>query len=321
MPGCLAPGTRDPASDTGTAGEAVGSYARWGGAVASDFIRLATTAANESAAVEHPYLTALRNGDLPDLKRALKDFALQYGLYSARFPDYVAAVAAVVDRDEHRQVLLSNLAEELAEEAAEASGEPHDEALSPELADAAAGQPHALLYRRFQEALGVVSSASSASSQNGVTATPLVGPPFGPPVGPGVDPGLAWSEQFLDLCKADAYAGIGAIGLGTELIVPRIYRQILDGLMAHTDLTMAQRVFFHLHAACDERHAEQLLSITAELATDGEACERIGSGMREALDLRARFWDRMMARAYSLRSDDSPRHDERLPGVGYRDSL
>jgi len=277
----------------------------------------------------HPYLTALREGNLPDPGRALKDFALQYGHYSARFPDYVSAVAAVVDRDEHRRILLANLAEELAEELDGEQGERHDEGLPPELASAVAGQPHSLLYRRFQEALGVfdVSSGKGATS----TANPSDGPA----------PGLAWSEGFLTLCKADAYVGLGAIGLGTELIVPSIYRQILAGLIAHTDLTMAERVFFHLHGECDERHAEQLLSITAELATDREACERIESGMRGALELRVAFWDRMLARACSFgtaelravgpraevlcpedapRTEDSPRH-QRSPGVGYRDSL
>lgn len=233
----------------------------------------------------------MSKGDFPDFERALEDFAFQYGLYSARFIDYVSAVIERLGDESHRQILLANLDEE--------KGGTHDVELPADVLASVVGQPHTRLYRRFQEALGVASDAREGTTRC---------------------PGRLWSQQFSRLCETTELAAIGAIGIGTELIVPRIFSQILEGLRAHSDLTMSERVFFELHSECDEQHGAALVGITEDLARDRSACEEIAEGMERALDMRAAFWDAMWERARSLPDTDFPSAGE-LAAVGYTEDL
>ena len=213
----------------------------------------------------------MREGDFPNVHLAFQDFAFQYGLYSAGFAKYLSAVIRNVRDDGLRQILLSNLAEE--------QGDTHDIDLPPDVLASIDGQPHTRLYSRFQAALGV-----DAGSRE---ATPDC-------------PGHVWSRKFLQLCETNECVGVGAIGVGTELIVASIYDQILEGLKAHTDLTLTQRVFFDIHSQCDEEHAAQMLLVTEALAQDADACEQIEFGIRSAIEYRTAFWDAMLERARSF---------------------
>ena len=238
----------------------------------ADFIKRISTEALDSAAVNHPYLRAVAEGDLPDMNLAFKDFAFQYGLYSARFTDYVAAVIDNLEDAEHRQILQINLEEE--------QGIVGDIDLPPEVLTSVVGQPHVALFRRFQEALGVDENYRRTAAQ--------------------CQTGLFWSQQFLQLCEMNQCVGVGAIGLGTELIVSRIYHQILEGLEKHSDLEMEQYVFFNLHSECDEEHAAQIATIAESLAQDAIACEQIEYGVKMAINMRVIFWDKMLERARSF---------------------
>lgn len=233
------------------------------------FIKRISTEALESAAVNHPYLRAMREGDFPDTDMAFKDFAFQYGLYSCKFIRYVSAVTENLSRAGHRRILLSNLAEEL--------GNTHDVDLPTEVIASVVGQSHARLYRRFQDALGVDAEYRETARQ--------------------CQAGAFWSQQFLKLCETSESVGVGAIGIGTEFIVSSIYHQVLEGIKAHSGLTMTQRVFFDLHSQCDQEHGAQMLRIAEDLAEDGTACEQIEYGTRMAIDLRVAFWDQMLERA------------------------
>jgi pyrroloquinoline quinone (PQQ) biosynthesis protein C len=206
------------------------------------FIKSISAEALDSAAVNHPYLRAMSQGDFPNIDLAFKDFAFQYSLYSARFTRYVSAVIENLSSAEHTQFLLTNLAEE--------KGVVNDVELPPDVLASVTGQPHSNLFRRFQESLGVNTDYRESTDK--------------------CQTGLLWSRQFLQLCEMNECVGVGAIGIGTELIISRIYNQILEGLEAHTDLTMAEHVFFNLHSQCDEQHAEQITLITEDrVATVG----------------------------------------------------
>lgn len=235
----------------------------------ASFIKRLCEDAFASKAVNHPYLTALAQGDLPNIGLALKDFAYQYGAYNNQFTHYLGVVIENLTEVKHKNILLENLAEE--------QGNPHDIELSPMILASIDGKPHSALYTRFQEALGV--NAQYRQS------TPLC------------EAALTWSEQFSKLCESSEYSGIGAIGIGTELIVSNIYEQILESLRLHSSLTPIERVFFNLHSACDDEHAAQILAITEDLATDDKACETIAQGVYAAIELRVRFWDDMLERA------------------------
>ncbi len=233
------------------------------------FVRHLKTKALNSAAVKHPYIHALHRGDLPDMKAAFKDFAFQYGLYSRHFVEYLSAVIGQLSSAVHKQTLQHNLAEE--------TGNAHDADLPPHILASVDGKTHSYLYMRFQDAIG-------ADKHYRETTPPC-------------KTAELWSAQFLQLCQTNEYVGIGAIGIGTELLVSEIYSQLLEGLKVHSELSIEQRVFFDLHAECDQEHANQMLQITEDLAQNQAAREQIEFGVNMALQLRILFWDKMLERA------------------------
>ena len=252
------------------------------------FIKGISAEALDSAAVNHPYLRAMSKGDFPNIDMAFKDFAFQYNLYSARFTRYVSAVIENLSNAEHKQILMTNLAEE--------KGVVNDVELPPDVLASVTGQPHSSLFRRFQESLGVDADYRETTAR--------------------CQTGLLWSRQFLQLCEMNECVGVGAIGIGTELIVSSIYNQILEGLEAHSDLTMTQHVFFNLHSQCDEQHALQIALIAEDLARSSTACEQIEYGVRMAISMRVIFWDKMHQRAQDFPAS-APRAIDEVSAVGY----
>jgi pyrroloquinoline-quinone synthase len=252
------------------------------------FIKGISAQALNSAAVNHPYLRAMSKGDFPNIDMAFKDFAFQYNLYSARFTRYVSAVIDNLGNAEHKQILLTNLAEE--------KGVVNDAELPPDVLASVTGQPHSNLFRRFQESLGVNADYRKTTAK--------------------CQTGLLWSRQFLQLCEMNECVGVGAIGIGTELIVYGIYHQILEGLKAHTDLTMTEHVFFDLHSQCDERHAIQIALIAEDLACNNTACDQIEYGVKMAINMRVIFWDKMHERAQKFPAS-APLAIDGVSAVGY----
>ncbi|WP_269618235.1 TenA family transcriptional regulator [Zhongshania sp. BJYM1] len=255
---------------------------------AATFVRRLGEEALKSSAVSHPYLQALQKSDFPDVDMAWRDFAFQYGLYSSQFTRYLKALISNLRNVSHQKILLSNLAEE--------KGHIADGELPSEVLASIEGQSHAQLFQRFQQALGVNPEDPTSLSED------LAG-------------GL-WSRRFLALCNTNEYVGVGAIGIGTELIVSNIYQQILSGLKSYDALTMQQRVFFDLHSSCDDDHAEQMLIVASELATDEEACAQIEFGVKSALDLRTAFWDALLERAQCLTTVTTP-ESKGISNFGY----
>jgi len=252
------------------------------------FIKNISREALNSAAVNHPYLQAIREGTLPNIDLALKDFAYQYSIYSKQFTQYLSAVIETLSNDQHKQILKNNLSEEL--------GDTHGVELPPNVLASVTDKTHTSLYQRFQEALGVDADYGNST--------------------PECQTALLWSKQLLQLCKMNECVGVGVIGIGTELIVSKIYNQILEGLKSYTSLTMTQRVFFDLHSECDDDHAAQILLIAEDLATSPEACEQIEFGTNMAINMRVMFWDKMLERAQNFPASINPA-TEKLSTVGY----
>ncbi|MEM9189475.1 MAG: iron-containing redox enzyme family protein [Myxococcota bacterium] len=212
-------------------------------------------------ACRHPYLTALAVGDLPNVEEALKDFAHQYAFYSAGFSIYLRGLVAQLEEPAHIHLVAENLAEEEGR------------------IDGEAGRPHGLLFLDFQEAIGV----------NPLTADPPIASV------------RSWRRRFDELCSVEGPAvAVAALGVGTELIVPAIYSQILRSLRAHTTLQREDLLFFELHSVCDEAHSEDLLYIAESFAGTPEGRQDLARGARIAWELRATFWDEMLARAEQM---------------------
>lgn len=256
--------------------------------IGTAFIKRICDQSIHSAAVNHPYLTALSTGELPNIELAFKDFAFQYGLYTTNFTRYVSALIKNLSLEKHKNILLENLAEE--------QGDTHNFDLPSDVLSSIEGIPHTQLFRRFQEAVGV-DEAYKKNAEKCQT-------------------GHLWSQQFLYLCQMNEYVGVGAIGIGTELIVSSIYRQILKGLEDHSQLNMLEHVFFDLHSECDDEHAAQINLIASELAQSHAACEQIEFGVKMGINLRVMFWDKMLERAQHFPSSNSLTH-EKLSTIGY----
>ncbi|MFT7674444.1 MAG: pyrroloquinoline quinone (PQQ) biosynthesis protein C [Gammaproteobacteria bacterium] len=252
------------------------------------FIKRLSTEALGSTAVNHPYLRALATGDFPNIDVAFQDFAFQYSLYSSRFTRYVSAVIKNLSNDGHKKILMCNLSEE--------QGATNDVELPADVLASITGESHTKLFRRFQEALGVDSEYRQSTAQ--------------------CQTGVLWGDQFLQLCEMNECVGVGAIGIGTELIVSSIYNQILTGLKNHSDLTMSQHIFFDLHSECDEEHANQIALISEDLAQNNMACEQIEYGVKMAINMRAIFWDKMLERAQGFAVSHSEISKE-VCAVGY----
>ena len=225
-------------------------------------------------AVCHPYLTDLAEGHLPDLSWAIRDFATQYPSYCAHFPRYLTVVISKLESPGHRKTLMQNLIEE--------SGMLDDEEIAVILEhgidpDWVQGIPHPKLFERFQHAIGVRDTDEHADDALEV---------------------VCWRESFYHLLANGSPAeAIGAIGLGTENIVDRIYTPIIRAIERLGTLERRDYVFFELHCEVDDDHHEALLSIANDFADVPLNRIDLRKGMLKALGLRARFWDWMHDRA------------------------
>jgi CRP-like cAMP-binding protein len=243
------------------------------------FLSSVTEEAISHRAIHHPYLLALRNGELPDMKWALADFARQYHGYSSHFPRYLTTVIARLELPEHRAALMENLTEEAGiyeqgelEELAEIGVE-------KEWVD---GIPHPALFRRFCMAAGIEDSGAQNDSVEVI----------------------CWREMFLAVLSGGSTAeALGALDLGTEAVVSTMYKHFLPALEI-LNVPPSQTVFFPLHAAVDDHHQETLRDISRHYAGTEEGRTDLLKGMRKALALRAGFWDWLYLRAQTLGACD-----------------
>ncbi len=212
-------------------------------------------------AVNHPYLERLASGDLPDMQAAIRDYCHQYYFYSAEFTSYLEAVIGGLDSALHRDVLRQNLKEEQGNDLGNPQSIPHTE-----------------LFQRFRRAAGVTPEYD-AETPPCTTVT-------------------VWRDLFLQKCKSrQPGVGLGAIGLGTEMIVSTVYPYLHKAVMSHSDMKPDDYLFLTLHMECDDRHADDTKEISLELAEDQGCREALRFGVLSSLNLRNAFWDVMLARA------------------------
>lgn len=232
------------------------------------FVEVLCKEALQHPATNHPYLKMIAEGRFPDTKTVLQDYAYQYSVYSREFPNYVEAVIGGLERDSHREVLLENLEEE---KGIPGSSDPSK-------------MPHVQLFNIFKNAAGVNEDYLSK-------AIPC-------------KTALVWRDLFLQKCQSRQIGvGVGALGIGTEFIVPKIYNYFIEGIKNHTNLTEADYFFFTLHANCDAHHAQDLNDILIDLASNFENRESIRFGVHSALNLRKAFWDVMLSRAMYMNNE------------------
>lgn len=225
-------------------------------------------------AVCHPYLTDLAEGNLPDLNWAIRDFAAQYPGYCAHFPRYLTVVISKLESPEHRKTLMQNLIEESGMLDEEEIAVLVEFGIDP---DWVQGIPHPKLFERFQHAMGVYDTDEHADDALEV---------------------VCWRESFYHLLANGSPAeAVGAIGLGTENVVNKIYTPMIRAIERLGTLERRDYVFFELHCEVDEDHHEALLNIARDFSEVPGNCIDLRKGMLKALGFRARFWDWMHDRA------------------------
>ena len=231
-----------------------------------EFVRGLESYARSHYALSHPYLSRMANGEFPDMVGAIRDFAHQYSFYSSHFTEYLRRVLDNLDNPEHITDLLENLEEE-------------EGRMLPEMTldHPKAGMSHAELFSDFKRAIGVDEAYEAAN--------------------PAVDTVLKWRNTMLVTCASSAAAGVGAIGLATETVVPQVYQHILTGIVSHTDMHQDDYIFFEIHAECDIQHSEDLITIAADLANTPESRRAMRNATARILNMRSRLWDDLLARA------------------------
>ncbi len=240
---------------------------------AAEFVDALCAEALDHPAVDHPYLRRIATGELPNVAWALRDYAYQYAFYSHEFPQYLQGAIASLESAAHRELLLENLEEEQGDPT---SGDPER-------------LPHTELFARFRRAIGVDASYEAAHKPSTTVEV--------------------WRDLALQKCRSEQTGvAIGAIGIGTELVVPTIYTYLLEGIRSFTDLEPDDYFFFTLHAVCDHAHAADLKKISVDIAEQAEHREALRFGVLSALNLRKAFWDIMLSRAVDapVRSANGP---------------
>jgi len=226
-------------------------------------------------ALNHPYLLALEAGTFSNPVLALKDFTAQYLGYTSWFPKYLTAAISKLDNQTHRLHLIENLTEESGFLAEEELTILNQMGIETEWVQ---GIPHPELFKRFQKAMDINHEKVNYC-----------------------DEVIIWRELFLNsIQSASQEEAVGAMGLGTEAIVKYIYRQFINAIKKHTDLTLEEYVFFELHTEVDDEHGKVLIEIAEEMATSEQARHDLRKGMLKALNLRCMFWDALHQRALNL---------------------
>lgn len=221
--------------------------------------------AKHHEAVDHPYLRALAEGSFDDPRGALQDFARAYEGYNVWFPRFLAALETRLPKS-LSGVLDGNKAEEVGR---------YDEPTLRELENAGLrrewveGVPHPELFRRFQQSLGVTPNSTVVPDS----------------------PVTRWREALMRTLLDDhPAAAVGAIGLGTELIVARMYTYVLEAVDRFGNIRPEGRTFLVLHSLVDDDHAGLLFELAARFVRDEGGRSALARGMRGALSLRATFW-------------------------------
>ena len=176
--------------------------------------------AESHRALHHPYLTALKDGTLPDPAGALKRFASEYAVYAKSFQNYLLIAMSKLEDQQHRSILLENLCEESGMIEEEELAEIAELGIKPEWVQ---GVPHPELYARFREAIGAFDTPETGSIAR------------------------TWKELFIaHLTQANAAEALGALGLGTESIVKFFYRPLIEAIRNHTDVSQKGRGLFRV---------------------------------------------------------------------------
>lgn len=160
------------------------------------------------------------------------------------------------------------------------------ENLYEEYGEQVRGDDHPALYRKFLLTAGIadvlkVDSPLSEDDLKEILEKYIV-------VFPEVE---AFIRAHMDMAH-NFHLGLGALGPGHEWAIPVMFLPLIEGLKRYQEARQQTLdiSYFTAHVEADEKHGELLRKAILVNATSWSDQERIRSGARASLSLRAKFW-------------------------------
>jgi len=220
------------------------------------FDKLEADIMKHPAVQDHSYLQKFRKKANMD---AVKLYAEQYYCFSRHFSRYLAGAVAICPDEAGRAPLIKNLFEEYGGRSEEQKG--MDEELT-----------HPAIFRRFLRAAGVDTSPEALNSIEMLPETKL------------------FVEKYLNIHYMDYVEALGALGPGTEYIVPTMYQPIREGCKK-AGIDDDGVLFFSAHIELDVEHAANIRHSLSFCSQTEEDQAKIRKGAFDFLDARLVLWD------------------------------
>jgi pyrroloquinoline quinone (PQQ) biosynthesis protein C len=188
----------------------------------------------------------------------LRSFLVQHGKYSRYFTRYLCALISQLDEGDDVLRLAENLTEELG---CGADGEKRT--------------PHSRIYSDMLKDFDIDLAAY--------------------PVNPETQNLI---DTMFMLCRQPlGTAGLGAMCLGAEGLVPAMYARIIEGFQRR-NVELRRLEFFSIHIECDDDHAATMYEILARQTKNSPSCRITALNAGDiAVSARLRFFDALMRRA------------------------
>jgi len=188
----------------------------------------------------------------------LRRFLIQHGKYSGYFTRYLCALISQLDEGDDVLRIAENLTEELG--------------YGP---DAGTRTPHSRIYANMLKDFDIDIAAH--------------------PINPETQNLI---DSIFMLCRQPrGTAGLGAMCLGAEGLVPAMYARIVEGFRHH-DVDLRRLEFFSIHIECDDDHAATMYDILLRQAEQSPSCKITALNAGDiAVRARLRFFDALMERA------------------------
>jgi pyrroloquinoline-quinone synthase len=185
----------------------------------------------------------------------LRAFLVQHGKYSRYFTRYLCALLSQLDEGDDVLRLAENLTEELGFGT-----------------DAEMRTPHARIYADMLKDFDISLDAY--------------------PVNPETQNLI---DTMFMLCRQPrGTAGLGAMCLGAEGLVPAMYARIIEGFRRR-DIDLKRLEFFSIHIECDDDHAAAMHEILARQTEKSSSCLITALNAGDvAVGARLRFFDALM---------------------------
>ncbi len=216
----------------------------------------------EAEVLKHPAVSGhsyLQKFSKRATKAAAKLYGEQYYCFSRHFSRYLAGAVAICPDEKGRAPLIKNLFEEYGGRSEEQKG------MDAELT-------HPAIFRKFLRSTGIDTSQSALDKIVMLPETKL------------------FVEKYLNIHYMDYVEALGALGPGTEFMVPTMYTTIREGLK-HAGLSDDDVLFFTAHIELDVEHAANIRRSLEFCSQTEEQQAKIRKGAFDFLDTRSVLWN------------------------------